>query len=1592
MVHERNALQEQVFPRLRELANANGCGFQAIDLRWGVSEEAGKNHQTMRICLGEIARCQLLSPKPNFIVLLGDRYGWSPLPSSIPEIDFLAILKNVSMDEAETINNWYHRDDNAVPPEYVLLPRKRELSAIPKNDFERLVDSLQHQPEQGKVVKCWYQFGKDSSLLPDQYFPHFIAENGIFILTQIDGVPESRIQQEHDEAIHIVESFFWAEIEIEIHAILEKATADFPQSKRIAYTASATEQEITAGALQIPFANQHVYCYFRRMENVPKDGYNIPYVETDQVNANKLRDLKDRLRNHVPDNIREFSTQWSQSGPMPSYIQKICDNVYEDLSKIILSEIEGSRTVDISENEIVRHQEIADNLSTHFFGRMDLLKIIDEYIDSINSYPLVIWGKSGSGKTALIAKAIKNLDEPGRVLVYRFIGGTPQSINIRELLESLCKQISFQYGSPELSLPSKYDDLLSLFKKILSHATEEKPLVILLDALDQLSIANDAHELAWLPTSLPPHVSLIVTMTPGDCLEKLMNNPQTLRTIEVPPLTLKEGETILDHWFLAAGRRLQDFQKEHVLCKFINCPSPLFLKMAYEEAMRWRSFERLIELKDDIPEMTVALIDRLSKDSDHGRSLVTRSLSYIAASRYGLSEEELLDILSNDKDALNDFQRRSPNSPIVTRLPVILWSRLYFDLEPYLTWRGVDGTTVLNFFHRQIWDQVFDSLLSDNNGSNYYHKLSEYFTPKNLERNNSEGPVLSLRTLSELPHLLSHAQKWDQTVDTISDPGWICASVLADRVFTDLPQTILEASNICPDDEFRQILDNIFEAIRMEGVHFLNCPDASTVASQLDYHLSGTGLAPVDVFRERYESRCRSKGYSFFRTIYRKSIGQRNVLCEHNADVSLVVVTSDSKYGASVDSAGQLIGFNPITGEKRWVTTLLTSIEDGRYPPGDVNRRTYIRYAKPLRMILTEEGYPQCWIAARDNKTTFDSSEYNIHIFRVDLRTGKELQVLVFDLDIKYHYWYGFQGYKTFLMDLSPDGKRIVVEGVIHGNAHAHIVIDVRTGDILKEETRRLNEISSDLVSHLGERLIFLKGLEIWVEDIITSTLTSYGTLPSRPISAEFASDRSTLIIQLNEKELISISSPGDPPVLFLSFQDPIESWLIHGGYIVCISGDHLFSYALTNQNGPFICDVDGYRRLSRTSYAGLIRLTANNRDDRYVDLNGGRILQGGKDPLYHKDLVLLPHLGWMNIASDGKKLLLCDLGQNGAAGERDPISKYEKNIRSYFDPNLLKVLDNPSNRVSNISVSPDTALFSWVDSDRSLVVYERKSGELIHRIECDCLVDHCLFDTNDRILVWDDKCTIIVDVSQSVKIRQIRMRERGDDRPPQFFPDSSLLVRSLDYYWGGIGVYYVPLKLKLRSLPYQGKLKDICYDCRNNMLITYSDKTHIWSLRLIDLLVGGVISLIIRIVAHVSLLPFPPSYGNVVRKVDDVSSKPHGWSHPIIRRSGRFIDRYHSGKIIGRWLKEDITQRTAFDEDISNKATDLNLSLNEKVAVFIESEKLSRVDTTNGTNSIFYNQVTLEKVWLDADGSLIIMQDKYGDICAVEWEDNQVL
>jgi hypothetical protein len=92
-----------------------------------------------------------------------------------------------------------------------------------------------------------------------------------------------------------------------------------------------------------------------------------------------------------------------------------------------------------------------------------------------------------------------------------------------------------------------------------------------------------------------------------------------------------------------------------------------------------------------------------------------------------LTEDELLDVLSLDENVIADFKRSSPKSPSVNALPVVVWSRLYFDLEPYLIERSADGTSLLAFFHRQFGEVVMADYLADAEKLQCHSALVRYF-------------------------------------------------------------------------------------------------------------------------------------------------------------------------------------------------------------------------------------------------------------------------------------------------------------------------------------------------------------------------------------------------------------------------------------------------------------------------------------------------------------------------------------------------------------------------------------------------------------------------------------------------------------------------------------------------------------------------------------------------------------------------------------------------------------------------------------------------------------------------------------------------
>jgi hypothetical protein len=651
MTEERRILQRSVFPRLEKFCEERGAKFQAVDLRWGVTEESQLNQKTLEICLNEISRCQKISPKPNFLILLGNRYGWQPVPVKIP-VDELGKILQVT-DKKDLLNKWYRLDENATPPEYILQPRSKEL--------------------------------------PDN---------------------------------------IWAEEAKKIQAALRNAVNQLhlDEQQNIKYFTSATHQEIISGALHPAGTEEkpedHVFAMLRKTKGMPNDVTAKDYLDLvdgspDPYCTQQLNDLKTQLQKKLGGHYVSYPATWVEGRTSIKDPVGFGKEIYDFLEGIICEQINKVISPDEIEHEKNLHKEFRIKLTESFCGRIEILETLGTYLKNQQDRKvLAMIGDSGSGKSSVMAKAAVEAEARGAnaLIVYRFIGTSSRSSNIISLLQSICEQIAVAFGTNMISLAgegqekSLYDlnGLAGILKKCLALGTAQKPVILFLDALDQLSDSDNARTLYWLPGELPEHAKVIVSAL--SYMEPQLSNHYVVHLPLLPPT---EAEQILGRWLKAVNRTLRDNQHDEIIGKFKHSGLPIYLKLAFEQARQWKSYTENFTLNADVKGIINNYIDML--EAVHTQDFVQDVICLMLCGRYqGLAENEILEIFAFDEELWCNFLSKTHPSHRhelvemkeelkgAMKIPIVVWSRLYLDLEPYLTERDADGVPIITFFHRQF--------------------------------------------------------------------------------------------------------------------------------------------------------------------------------------------------------------------------------------------------------------------------------------------------------------------------------------------------------------------------------------------------------------------------------------------------------------------------------------------------------------------------------------------------------------------------------------------------------------------------------------------------------------------------------------------------------------------------------------------------------------------------------------------------------------------------------------------------------------------------------------------------------------------------
>ena len=538
---------------------------------------------------------------------------------------------------------------------------------------------------------------------------------------------------------------------------------------------SVTELEIIHGVLIHPEMNDRAFFYFRdpSYTKTVDSLKQHDFVETDPGQIKML----DRLKQTIRDSGCRVRENYSDPHEVAEYI-------LDDLWRVIDKEFpEGSRPEPL-DREIIDHEQYADTRRRVYIGREEYFRKLEEHAGS-HDLPLVITGESGSGKSALIANWVTRYrrQKPETFIIQHYLGSSPQSANHIMIIRRIMKEIRRRYGLPD-ELPAEPGEMKKAFPKWLAMAAQRDRMILILDGLNQLEDSDNARELHWLPSCFPDGIRVFISALPGGVLDVM--NSRGWPQFKISQLKEDERRNLVSEYLSRFTKTLNERQL-NTLIRSPQTGNPLFLKALLDELRVFGIYEQLDELMtgylgaNNPTQLYNKILARLENDYEQTcPGLVRDALSLIWASRRGLSEAELLDMLGADGDPL----------------PQAVWSPLFLAIEESLIMR--EG--LLNFFHDYLRQAVYDRYICSADNEMMRHKeLSNYFI-----RNETD-----YRKADELPWQLKRTGDWDMLADVMKDTDLLLETWDRNEYEAKEYWTLIEQeTGLSPAVAFRRFVDN----------------------------------------------------------------------------------------------------------------------------------------------------------------------------------------------------------------------------------------------------------------------------------------------------------------------------------------------------------------------------------------------------------------------------------------------------------------------------------------------------------------------------------------------------------------------------------------------------------------------------------------------------------------------------------------------------------------------------------------------------------------------------------------------------------------
>jgi WD40 repeat protein/nucleoside-triphosphatase THEP1 len=651
---------------------------------------------------------------------------------------------------------------------------------------------------------------------------------------------------------------------------------------------------------------------------------------------------------------------------------------------------------------------IADR-TRRFVGRRDLLDRMHGFCDRHEDPALlVITGTPGSGKSALMARFTEEASRqhPDRLIFEHFVGASPASTSLRRMLRTLCTHLNRAIGTNE-DAPEDIKELLKLFPELLAKASEQRQLLIIIDAVNQLEPSDHAHSMHWLPQVLPENVRVVISTLAGDAHDAILNRRIKPREETVTGLTAPEIRELAGTYLQEIRHEFPNPEVEADFYRKVEQGNPLYILVALEELRVFGKFEelgsRINRLPDNVPALFDQVLERI--ESDFSPALVRDCMSYMACGRHGMTAEELQTLLKAHAPRVDP----SAEAP---KLPDMLWSRLYRSLSAYL----FERSGVIDFFHGQLKEAVGKRYLQEESSRDAAHQaIAAYLETR------WRGPYA--RALDELPHQHMRARNSRALVGILCDLQFIelkCQAEMTYDLVADY-ESALTAEGVPVesrsglDDFARFVHAQSYVLARNAALTFqqaANEPD-STAPARTAHARMEAGLEARPWFQHVNKPQSRS---ACLMTL----AGHTSAVeaCAFAPDGSRIVSGSgdhtlklwDAQTGAELAT---------LEGHTDWVVACASSPDGSRIVSASWDKTLKLWDARTGAELATLAGHTD-WVYACDfspdsSRIVSASRDQTLRLW--DARTGAELAALA-----------GHTGWVSACA-FSPDGSRIVSSG-----------------------------------------------------------------------------------------------------------------------------------------------------------------------------------------------------------------------------------------------------------------------------------------------------------------------------------------------------------------------------------------------------------------------------------------------------------------------------------------------------------------------------------------------------------------------------------